>query len=107
MEQIFKYFVVALFAREESLGARRHFAIASCGVRQVPFFEIRSLNVVRSIHEVSEVTAVAGVGVLKANVETNAIASALESQRKSDLKVMKCNGFFESLSMGVFLWTQR
>jgi hypothetical protein len=56
---------------------------------------------------VSEVTAVAGVGVLKANVETNAIASALESQRKSDLKVMKCNGFFESLSMGVFLWTQR
>jgi hypothetical protein len=107
LEQIFKYFVVALFAREESLGARRHFAIASFGVRQVPFFEIRSLNVVRSIHEVSEVTAVAGVGVLKANVETNAIASALESQRKSDLKVMKCNGFFESLSMGVFLWTQR
>ena len=98
---------MALFAREESLGARRHFAIASCGVRQVPFFEIRSLNVVRSIHEVSEVTAVAGVGVLKANVETNAIASALESQRKSDLKVMKCNGFFESLSMEVFLWTQR
>ena len=88
MEQIFKYFVVALFAREESLGARRHFAIASCGVRHVPVFEIRSLNVVRSIQVVNEVTAVAGVGVLKANVETIAIASAIESQRKCDLKVM-------------------
>lgn len=107
MEQIFKYFVVALFAREESLGARRHFAIASCGVRQVPFFEIRSLNVVRSIHVVNEVTAVAGVGVLKANVETITIASAIESQRKCDLKVTVREGFFESLSMRVFLWSQR
>lgn len=106
MEQIFKYFVVALFAREESLGAKRHFAIASCGVRQVPVFEIRSLNVVRSTHVVNEVTAIAGVGVLKANVETIAIASAIESHRKCDLKARIRKGFLESLSMRVFLWSQ-
>ena len=107
MEQIFKYFVVAVFESAESLGARRHFAIASCGVRHVPFFEIRSLNVVRSIHVVNEVTAIEGVGVLKAKVETIAIASAIESQRKCDLKARIRKGFLESLSMRVFLWSQR
>lgn len=106
MEQIFKYFVVAVFESAESLGARRHFAIASCGVRQVPVFEIRSLSVVRSIHVVSEVTAVAGVGVLKAKVETIAIAREIESQRNCDLNAVKCKEFFESLNIEVFFWTQ-
>jgi hypothetical protein len=101
-----KYFVVAVFESEESLGARRHFAIASCGVRQVPFLEMRSLSVVRSTHVVSDATAVAGVEVLKVNVETIAIVREIESQRKSEISWMECKEFFETLNMEVFLWTQ-
>jgi hypothetical protein len=101
-----KYFAVALFVSEESLGARCHFAIASCGVRQVPFFEIRSLRVTRSTHVVSDVTAVAGVDILKVNVETIAIAREIESQRKSEICWVEYEEFFEPLNMGVFLWTQ-
>lgn len=80
MEQIFKYFVVALFAREESLGARRHFAIASCGVRQVPFFEIRSFLVSIFMHVVSEdgvlavAVAVDIIEITKAKTRTLALS---------------------------------
>jgi hypothetical protein len=101
-----KYFVFTLFESEESLGARRHFAIASCGVRQVPFLEMRSLSVVRSTHVVSDVTAVAGVDVLKVKVETITIAREIESQRKSEISWVKCEEFFKPLNMGIFLWTQ-
>jgi hypothetical protein len=101
-----KYFVLTLFKSEESLGARRHFAIASCGVRQLPFLEMRSLSVVRSTHVVSDVTAVAGVEVLKVNVETIAIVREIESQRKSEISWLDCEEFFEPLNMKVFLWTQ-
>lgn len=106
MEQMVKYFAVAVFESEESLGARRHFAMASCGVRQVPFLEMRSLSVVRSTHVVSDVTAVAGVDVLKVNVETIAIAREIESQRKNEIGWVECKEFFEALNMDVFLWTQ-
>ena len=51
MEQIVKDFVVPPDANAESVGVRRHLAVASV-VRQVPVFEMRSLPVARSTQEI-------------------------------------------------------
>ena len=63
LEQIINVLVVLPAVSAESSGTMRHLARASCGVRHVPFLEMRSLRVVRLMHVVSEVFAVAGVEV--------------------------------------------
>ena len=83
MEQIVKYFVFTLFESEESLGARCHFAIASCGVRQVPFLEMRSLSVARFTHVVNVDGTLAWEGVLISRVERVLRTNAKTSQRRS------------------------
>ena len=60
MEQIINVLVVLPIASAESSGTMRQLATASCGVRHVPFLEMRSLSVARSMQVVNEVFAVAG-----------------------------------------------
>ncbi len=50
-EQMVRDFVVPPDANAESVGVRRHLAVASV-VRQVPVFEMRSLPVARSTQEI-------------------------------------------------------
>jgi hypothetical protein len=73
--------VVLPIASAESSGTMRQLASASCGVRQVPFLEIRSLSVARSMQVVNEVLAVAGVDKCTVNEKSIKIANGIDSQR--------------------------